>query len=131
MTLQRFKLAKLIIVIALAILVGQSVVNKNFLLPIIGIAAALSLLFYFRSKVKEIMVDERDNRIAGQAAILTIRIYAWLTVIAILIFLTKKNSDPTVETIAYVLAYATCGLMLLYSIIFYYCEKKWTYNYHG
>jgi len=124
MTLQRFKLAKLIIVIALAILVGQSVVNKNFLLPIIGIAAALSLLFYFRSKVKEIMVDERDNRIAGQAAILTIRIYAWLTVIAILIFLTKKNSDPTVETIAYVLAYATCGLMLLYSIIFYYCEKK-------
>ncbi|MBN1778755.1 MAG: DUF2178 domain-containing protein [Candidatus Buchananbacteria bacterium] len=124
MTSQKFRAIKLIIVIILAILVGQSVVYQNFFVPIIAMAVAILLLFYFRSKVKEIMVDERDNKIAGQAAIVTIRIYAWLSVMAMLIFFASRNGNQTIETVAYVLAYTTCILMLLQVAVFYYFKTK-------
>ena len=135
MTLKQFKILKLAIVAALAIIVAVSVSSHNYIIPVIAMATAISLMFYFRRKVKEIIADERDYEIGGRAAGLTIQIYAWLMVATMFLFLGYYDLNPVPEamTVVATLAYSTCLLLLLYSMIFRYynkvafLEKKFVY----
>ena len=72
MTAKQFKLAKVITTIIVAIIVGQNVVKQEFFIPIVAVVLAALILFYLKSRVKEVMVDERDWKIAGKAAVLTV-----------------------------------------------------------
>jgi uncharacterized membrane protein len=135
MTLKRFKILKLSIVIILGIITGVSVSYHNYIIPIIAIAVAVSLIFYWRRKVKEIIADERDYAVGGRAAGLTIQIYAWLAFVMMFLFLVYYNLNPVPEIMVSVvtLAYSTCVLMVLYALFFRYynkvafLEKKFVY----
>jgi len=124
MTIKQYKTSKLILTIILAITVAQAIVYQNLLIPVVTIVVAALILFYLKSKVTEIIADERDYKVAGKAAGLAIQLYSWLTVVIMLILFAKKNLNPSFETIAQVLAYSTCGLLLAYSVIFNYYAKK-------
>jgi len=125
MTLKQFKILKLTLVIILAAVVGVSVSWHNYIIPVIAMAAVISLMFYFRRKVKEIIADERDYEIGGRAAGLTIQIYAWLMVLLMFLFMAyyELNPLPELMAVAATLAYSTCLLLILYTIFFRYYDK--------
>lgn len=125
MTLKQFKILKLVLVIILAVIVGISISWHNYIIPVIAMAVVISLMFYFRRKVKEIIADERDCEIGGRAAGLTIQIYAWLMVLMMFLFMAyfELNPLPELMAVATTLAYSTCLLLLLYSILFRYYDK--------
>ncbi len=110
---------------ALAALVGGSVSYSNFIVPVVAMAVAISLMFYFRGKVKEIIADERDYEIGGRSAVLAIQIYAWLAVSIMFLLLAYSSLNPSPETMAIVaaLAYSTCLLMIIYTLLFRYYDK--------
>lgn len=123
MTLKQFKTLKIIMVIILAIIVGQSVVYHNYFIPIIAMVLAILVLFYFRGRVKEIIADERDYEVGGKAARLAIQIFSWLAVVGMLAFLAYSDSNPSFGAIAFTLAYSVCFLMILYAFLFRYYNK--------
>jgi uncharacterized membrane protein len=124
MTLKKYNIARAVIAALVAILVSQSIVLHNYFLPIMGIAFAMMILFYMRGKLKnEVLEDERDYEIGGNAARWAIQIFSFFAAFIMIFLYAKRDINPSYLPIASTLAYSTCFLMLLYSFIFRYFQK--------
>ena len=123
MTLKQYQRIKLILTVVLAFVFSQAIILESYLLPIIFLIAVYLLLLLLRRQVKEIIADERDYATAGKSALLAMQIYSWVAVTGMLIFYAFRDINPAYEPIAMVLAFSTCILMLLYSVIFRYYNR--------
>lgn len=123
LNLKQYTTIKLIIVVIISMTTSQSIILGNYIIPIMVIALSTAILLYLRKHVKEVIADERDYEVGGNAARWTIQIYSWIALIAMFILYANKNINPAYEIIASVLAYSTCLLMLTYSIIFSYQQS--------
>lgn len=124
MSNKQYQKIRLIIVVVTAIVFGQAIVLDNYLIPIITLVVSSLLLIYLRRKVKEVMVDERDKALGGKAALMAIQIYSWIAVIVMLVLYASKDLNPFYEPIGMTLAYSTCLLMFIYSLIFRFYNKE-------
>ena len=124
MTLQQFKTAKIITAVALGIIIGRSVVNDNYIIPLMATAASAIILYFIRQKVKELIADERDYEIGGKAARTAMTVFSWIAVIIMFIFYSMRDVSPVYEAIALTLSYSVCFLLITYSLIFKYYYKK-------
>lgn len=124
MTAKNYRLIKLTFVVAVAIIVSQSIIFKNYLIPIAVLIVSASILFLLRRKVEGILADERDYIIGGKSAILALQTYSWIAVVVMLIFYGLRDNNPVYEPVAMALALSTCGLMLLYAGLFRFLNKK-------
>jgi uncharacterized membrane protein len=118
MTLKSFKAAQIAIAIIIAVVIGQSIVFKNYYLPFAVIAVGMLVMLVLRRRVKDVIADERDYQIGGRSALLTLQIYSWIAVVVMLVFYSFRDTDIIYGTVAATLAFSTCALMLLYSVIF-------------
>lgn len=123
MTIKKYQQIKLAITAIIAIIFSQAVLYQNYLMPLATLVVASLVLIWLRHQVKEVIADERDYALAGKSAFWTIQIYSWIAVIAMFVLYTFKDLYPTYESIALTLAYSTCGLMLVYSLIFKFKAK--------
>lgn len=129
MTLKKYQQIKLAIVVVIAVIFSQSIFYNNYLIPIVTLIISSLVLILLRHQVKEVIADERDYALAGKSASWAIQIYSWIAVIAMFILYAFKNLNPSYEPIALTLAYSTCALMLIYSLIFKFINKvKFTPN---
>lgn len=118
MTLKYYTAVRLIVVILLSVFIAQAIARQDFFWPVVAMMAAMLLLIFLRRRVREIIADERDYALGGTAARWTIQIFSLVVVLCMFLFFSLQDRDPVFEAMASVLAYSTCGLMLLYSIIF-------------
>jgi len=129
MTLKKYQQIKLAIVVLISIIFSQSIIFKNYLIPIATLVVSSLVLILLRRQVKEVMADERDYALAGKSASWTIQIYSWIAVIAMFILYAFRDLNPSYEPVAMTLAYSTCVLMLIYSLLFRFQNKiKFTHN---
>jgi len=118
MTLKKYHLIRSLTAFIVAMVFSQSLILKNALLPVVVIIFAWIVLTYLRSKVTEIIADERDYQISGQAAFKSIQLYSIFSVLITFFLYFNRQLNPTFEASAVTLAYSTCFLMLVYSLYF-------------
>jgi len=127
MTLKKYQKIKLALVVIISIIFSQSIVFKNFIIPIIVLIISSLILMILRRRVKEIVADERDYIVGGKSALLTIQVYSWAAAIFMFVLYALRDTNPSFEPIAITLAFSTCLLMILYSLIFrFYNQVKFT-----
>jgi uncharacterized membrane protein len=124
MSFKTFTVIKMFVVIIMAGLVGWAVVSGNALIPIPVAIAALVILLLFRKGVKEVVVDERIYSIAEKASLVAFRVFGIAAALigATLVAL-GQEVVPEMEPIGFTLAFAVCGLMVIYYIA-YTCYKR-------
>jgi uncharacterized membrane protein len=120
MTIKQFQKIKLVIIVLLAMSVSQLISFKNYFLPIALMIVASLVLMFLKRRVKGVLADERDYEVAGKSALLAMQIYGWTSAISMFILYAFKEHNPAYEPIAITLAFSTCFLMLLYSLVFRY-----------
>jgi uncharacterized membrane protein len=120
MTIKTYQKIKLGFTIVLAIIFSQAVIYKNSVIPLIAMIIASLILIYLRRQVKEVIADERDYAIAGRAALWSIQIYSLISAGTMIILYALRDKNSSFEPVAMTLAFSTCALMLLYSLIFNY-----------
>lgn len=123
MTLKQYTVVRLGMVMALSAFIAASIVRHNYLWPVVAMVIAMIVLLTLRSRVKEILADERDYALGGKAARWAIQVFSLAAVALMFLFLWKGEQDPQLTVIAHVLAYAVCALMLLYSFLFKLLQK--------
>jgi len=129
MTLKKYQQIKLALVVVIAIIFSQSIIYQNYLIPIATLVVSSLVLNLLRRQVKEVIADERDYASAGKSASTTIQVYSWIAVASMFILYAFKNLNPVYESIALTLAYSTCLLMFIYSLLFKFQNKvKFTQN---
>ena len=128
MTKKLFLVYKLVAVALVAIVLGVSIDYGNWYLPVIFLVTAWVSLYALRGRVKEVMADERDYRIAGKASLWAMKIYLSFSVIAGLILFITERENEVLFAIGSVFLYSACFLMLLYAILFKIYERRNEYD---
>ena len=120
MNKDQYRNCRIIVSMVLAAAIGAAIVNKNYIIPIIGVIIASAVMYYFRKKTTGILADERDYQIAGKAARTAYSIFTIAAVILSFYFITKEQYAQ----IGYTLSYSVCALMLLYVALFSYYKRR-------
>jgi uncharacterized membrane protein len=117
MTEKQLRFARVIVAAILAVVVSQALIWNNFILGATSVIIASLILFVLRKRVKEIVVDERDYKIAGDTARWTLSIFAiggWLFSFALI---TMREVKPAYEIAGFTLSYAICALLFINIIV--------------
>ena len=120
------RLCTFVIVMALGAFVAWSVIKEVPVYVIIaGVAIALLLVRVCRRYTKEIMVDERLQKINEKAAAISYRIFSIVMALLSVVFIAmKQNLPPEFNIVSATLAYSVCALMLIHLGFYYYYGKK-------
>lgn len=123
MTQKNYTKIRLVVVVITSIIFSQSLVLENFFIPVMTLAVASLTLLYLRKKVSGVIADERDYQLGGKAALLAIQVYSWIAVVGMFLLYSLQKINPYYEAIAMTLAFSTCILMLIYSLLYRYYDR--------
>jgi uncharacterized membrane protein len=123
-SLGTYRIIRIVASMVIAGTVSYGVVTDNMLWPVLAVTLGIVVLVIARNAVKEVTADERDYALAGHAARWAMQVFSALGVLTMFILLWQRAANPMFETIAYVLSYAICALMLLYSLFYYYQQAR-------
>jgi len=127
MSFKTFTIIRIFVIIIMAGLIGWAVTNGNALIPIPVVIAAMVILLLFRRGVKEIVVDERIYSIAEKASLIAFRIFGIAAAVtAATLIALGWDSSSDLYKIGLTLAYAVCGLILIYYIAYIYYNRKYS-----
>ena len=114
-----FLLCRIALIIAGCFLVAWSSLNENYIVLPIWVAVGTSLLLFLRGGVKEVMKDERSNRIKEKTAGIAIQIFTIMAFVAsALLVLLGKGAHPSLTLIGITVGYSVFGLLITYWIIY-------------
>jgi uncharacterized membrane protein len=121
-----FQKCRILVTIAVAIVVGWSVIAEtSVFIPLAGIGAGMALLYLLKRRVKEVMADERSYLISEKASRTALAIFAPLmAVVAMVLIVLSSSVLPDYGEAGTVLAYSVCALMVLYHVAHLYHERK-------
>jgi len=113
------------IAVVLAIVVGWSIVTRNFIVPIIAIVLAIGLSYFLRRRTKEVTRDERTSLLYERAAGATIRTCVPVAGAGAVIIIALQDLLPAdMVSVAYTLAYTACVLLLVHLAFYSYYSRK-------
>ena len=113
------------IAVVLAIVVGWSIVTRNFIVPIIAIVLAIGFSYLLRRGTKEVTRDERTSLLYERAAGATIRFCVPVAGVgAVIIIALQDHLSADMVSVAYTLAYTACMLLLVHLAFYSYYSRK-------
>lgn len=121
-----FLLCRIALIVAGCFLASWAALNENYIvLPILA-AGWGGLLFFLRSKVKDVLKDERSDQIKEKTAGMAIPVFVGIAVIAsaVLVVLGKNISSGLMQ-IGITVGYSAFALLIIYWIIYLYYAKKY------
>ena len=125
MKYKKFQFYKMIIAFVLAAIIAGFSAAGNYIVPIVALGIAVLLMYVMKTKVKEVISDERIEKIAGKASYLTYTIATIGCALAGMVLLALRKKYPEYMPVSYTLTYVACGMILLYLIFYkYYNAKK-------
>ena len=127
-SLKQFQIVRVTVAIVLGMVVSSSVITNSYWLAVITVAIGVALILFVRSRLKEIIADERDYNNAGKAARYTLAAFSILGSAVVFVLMSLRTSSPAYEAMGSLLAYLVCGNLLLYSLIFGYLNRSVSKN---
>ena len=117
---------RIIIVLVMGALIGWSVSVGNILLLVVAFVVGPVALYLLRSRIEEVMEDERIRQIHEKASARTVQVFAVITVSlgAILIALSRRAYADFSQS-GFTLVYSACALLILHLIFRGYYRKKY------
>ena len=124
MTKKQFKTIRLFIVIAMTIAIGVAVTEGIAFIPPLAMVLAGGMSLILMRQVKEVMVDERDKIIGGQAARITFNITAISLTALGGGLMAYGVTNPNVYKFGYLLLYIVTFMLVVNIFTFLYYQKK-------
>ncbi|MFX1538332.1 MAG: DUF2178 domain-containing protein [Promethearchaeota archaeon] len=117
---------RMMIVLVMGALIGWSVSVGNIVLLMVAFVVGPVALYLLRSRIEEVMEDERIHLIHEKASARTVQVFAMITVSlgAILIALSRSGHADFSQS-GFTLAYSACALLILHLIFRGYYRKKY------
>lgn len=121
-----FLLCRIALIIAGCFLTSWAALSKNYIVLPILVAGWASLLFFLRSKVKEVMKDERSDRIKEKTAGIAMPVFVVMAYVAsAVLVLLGKNTSSSLMQIGITVGYSAFTLLIIYWLIYIYYAKKY------
>lgn len=133
MDIKKYRQARILVAFFVGAIVSIAVNLDSYLLATVGVFTGMLFLALVRSKTK-IVVDERESTIREKAAQMTYAIFTPTLGIGAFLLLFPSLSKLSVfskgeflflESLGMIFAYLTLFLIAVYSISFYFLNKKY------
>jgi uncharacterized membrane protein len=122
---KKFKLFGLTITIVVGFIIGLSAFRGEPITAIVAVVAGMILIYMLKSRVKQVIEDERIYRISEKASRRTIQVVGTITALLglTIIGLSRSGYLELVE-VGYSLACFATVLLMVYMIFYGYYAKK-------
>lgn len=124
MNRKTYTLCVALITAAIVALVGWSIFVGSVVLPAVAVVAGMALSYICRSRVTEVIEDERIYRISEKASRRTFQIFTSSSAVIGLVLILLRDTYPQFRQAGFTLAYAACALLILYNIFYGYYSRK-------
>ncbi len=126
MTKNHYHACRLAIIVVLAMSISIAISLNHYYLPLVFMLSAIAGIYYCRGQLKtdDVMVDERDYKVAGDAARYTIYIYGWIGAVATFILMAFSGKQGKLYVLSLYLAFSVCFLLLMNAFLFKYFSNR-------
>ena len=122
---KKFKLYGLVITIVVGFFIGLSVFRGEPITAIVAVVVGMILLYALKSRVKQVIEDERAYRISEKASRRTIQAVGTTTaILGLSIIGLSKSGLLELTEVGYLLASFATVLLMVYMIFYGYYAKK-------
>jgi uncharacterized membrane protein len=122
---KKFKLYGLVITIIVGFVIGLSAFRGEPITAIVAVVVGMLLLYALKSRVKQVIEDERDYRISEKASRRTIQVVGTTTALLGLSILgLSKSGYLELVDVGYSLAGFATVLLMVYMIFYGYYANK-------
>ena len=122
---KHFLIALFGVMVVEGLALGEAIRTANNLLGLSAVVLGTLFVILMKRRVTDIVEDERTYKVAGKAALLTIRICLYLMAVAGLMMLTiSREGAYNFEREGFALAFIACVMMVAYVISYYYYNRK-------
>ena len=122
---KKFKLYWLVITIVIGFVIGLSAFRGEPIIAIVAVVIGMILLYVLKSRVKQVIEDERIYKISEKASRRTIQVVGTTTaVLGLSILGLSRSGYLELAEVGYSLAYFAAVLLMVYMIFYGYYAKK-------
>jgi uncharacterized membrane protein len=125
MNRKKFKQYSLAITIAVGVIIGWSAIRGELTIALVAVFIGMTILYLLKSRVKQVIEDERVYRISKKASRRTIQIVGTTTALVGLSLIGLSRSGYLeLSEVGFSLAYFATALLMVYMIFYGYYSKK-------
>jgi len=122
---KKFKLYGLVITIVVGFVIALSAIRGEPIAAIVAVVVGMMLLYVLKSRVKQVIEDERVYRISEKASRRTIQVVGTTTaLIGLTIIGLSRSEYLELSEVGYSLAYSAAALLMVYMVFYGYYSKK-------
>ena len=122
---KKFKQYSLAITITVGIIIGWSAIRGELTIALVAVVIGMIILYLLKSRVKQVIEDERVYRISEKASRRTIQIVGTTTALVGLSLIGLSRSGYLeLSDVGFSLAYFATALLMVYMIFYGYYSKK-------
>ena len=122
---KKFKLYGLVITITVGFVIGLSAFRGEPITAIVAVVIGMLLLYSLKSRVKQVIEDERIYRISEKASRRTIQVVGTTTaILGLSIMGLSRSGHLELTEVGYSLACFAVVLLMVYMIFYGYYAKK-------
>lgn len=122
---EKFKLYGFVITIVVGFVIGLSVFRGEIITAIVAVVVGMILLFMLKSRVKQVIEDERVYRISEKASRRTIQVVGvTIALLGLSILGLSKSGYLELFEVGYSLTCFATVLLMVYMIFYWYYAKK-------
>ena len=127
MSYKNFRIVKFLMAMFIAITVSMAVSIENIYLALSAVIIGMISMFLIKRNVKEVLVDEMVQSIAGKSALMaySIVIPVLAALSLILMFSDLSNRGSETYNLGIYLSYIVLFNMAVYSLFYYYYQRKY------
>ncbi len=122
---KKFKQYSMAITIAVGVIIGWSAIRGDLTIALIAVVIGMIIIYLLKSRVKQVIEDERVYRISEKASRRTIQIVGTTTaLIGLSLIGLSRSGYLELSEVGFSLAYFATALLMVYMIFYGYYSKK-------
>jgi len=122
---KKFKHYSLVTTIAVGVIIGWSAIKGELTIALVAVVIGMIILYILKSRVKQVLEDERVYRISEKASRRTIQLVGTTTALLGLSLIGLSRSGYLeLSELGFSLAYFATALLMVYMIFYSYYAKK-------
>lgn len=130
MSYKNFRIVIMFVAAFIAIVVSTAITRENPYLAVSAVTIGMISMFLIKKRVKDVMVDEMIENIAGKAARVTYSVTVSVLALLSLIFMFSNlgSKDSYFYNLGIIFSYIVLFSMAIYSFAYYFYRKKYGSN---
>ncbi|AKB30042.1 hypothetical protein MSSAC_3716 [Methanosarcina siciliae C2J] len=121
---KQFRIISLLITMIMGAVVGFSVSIGNPVLTAGVVLAGMAAMYNLKSRLEGVVEDERIYQISQKASRITLQIMALGLALGGTVLIAMRKAYPGYTDLGFFMAYASCGILVLYSLFYRYYNKE-------